>query len=396
MTEIKSLIERIHATAPKAMIAVAGAGSEAITWLLRVPGASRTILETRVPYGRRSMICWLGREPEQFVSSQTARDMAKAAYRRGLRLVEDDSPVVGVACTAAIATDRARRGDHRGYIATWDQNQWLQYGLVLTKGTRDRSGEEAVLSRLLLLALAHSFGIEADLELGLIGMEHPQHSATAHPPPVQRLISGDVGHLVVYPDGRIIPEEPLDAKPLDAKTSDADGSGKNSLRVIFPGSFSPLHQGHQTLAGVVANMLGAAVFYEISVTNVDKPPLEETEVLGRVGQFRGNGKVLLTRAETFYQKARLFPNSTFVVGWDTAMRLVDPRYYGGSETNMLTSLAEMWAWGSRFLVAGREHQGRFMGLADVPIPPGFYPIFQGIPESSFRVDLSSTQLRAQG
>jgi hypothetical protein len=104
----------------------------------------------------------------------------------------------------------------------------------------------------------------------------------------------------------------------------------------------------------------------------------------------------LTRAETFYQKARLFPGSTFLVGWDTAVRLVDPRYYNGSEAGMLAALADMWAWGSRFLVAGRLHQGKFMGLADVPVPQGFLPIFQAIPESSFRVDLSSTELRAGG
>lgn len=386
MNEITSLIEKIHATPHKSVITVAGAGTQAIAWLLGVSGASRTILETMVPYGRLSMIDLLGSEPEQYVSAQTARDMAKAAYRRGLKLREDDSPVVGVACTATIATDRAKRGDHRCFIATWDDGQVLQYDLILEKGARDRAGEEELVSRLLLQALAQSFGIEADLQLGLTSEERPQHEIIAHPPRLQRLISGDVGRLMVYPDGRMVSEESLDKK---------ESIDKNFRGVLFPGSFSPLHQGHRTLARVVSEMLNAEVVFEISVTNVDKPPLEESEILRRVGQFQGNGRVVLTRAETFYKKTQLFPGFTFVVGWDTAVRLVDPRYYGGSEADMLTALAAMWASGSRFLVAGRQDKGRFKGLADVAIPHGFHPIFQAIPESSFRVDISSTELRDQ-
>lgn len=378
MNEIISVIEKIHATPNKAVIAVAGAGSQAMAWLLGVSGASRTILETIVPYGRLSMIDLLGNEPEQYVSAMTAQDMAKAAYQRGMRLREDDSPVTGVACTATIATDRTKRGEHRAFIATWDDNQLRQYDLVLEKGARDRAGEEELVSRFLLQTLAQSFEVEVELPLGLTGNENPQHDSVLHPSPVQRLITGEIVSLTVHSDGRMVPDEHFD---------------KCAPRVLFPGSFSPLHHGHLTLAQVVSKMLNAEVILEISVTNVDKPPLDETEILKRVGQFLGNGKVLLSRAETFHKKSQLFPGSTFVVGWDTAVRLVDPKYYNGNETSMLTALAEMWASGCRFLVAGRVDGNRFKGLSEVPVPQGFHPIFQAIPESGFRVDVSSTELR---
>ena len=65
----------------------------------------------------------------------------------------------------------------------------------------------------------------------------------------------------------------------------------------------------------------------------------------------------LTGAPTFHRKARLFPGTAFVIGWDTAVRLVDPRYYGDSEDAMLGALADMWSRGCRFLVAGRQHDG---------------------------------------
>ena len=93
--DIRTLIEGIHATPEQAVVALAGAGSEALAWLLSVPGASRTLLEALVPYGRKSMIGFLGHEPEQYVSQENARDMAKAAYERALNLREGDEPALG-------------------------------------------------------------------------------------------------------------------------------------------------------------------------------------------------------------------------------------------------------------------------------------------------------------
>jgi hypothetical protein len=146
---------------------------------------------------------------------------------------------------------------------------------------------------------------------------------------------------------------------------------------------------------VAAELLGTEVAFELSVINVDKPPLEEAEVRGRLAQFRGPGRVLLTRAETFHKKGTLFPGCVFVMGWDTATRLVDPRYYGGPEGAMLRVLAEMGAAGCRFLVAGRREGSSFHTLADVPVPPGYENLFQAIPEARFRADVSSTELRGE-
>lgn len=64
--------------------------------------------------------------------------------------------------------------------------------------------------------------------------------------------------------------------------------------------------------------------------------LSAEETARRVAQFRRVGlPLLVTRASLFTNKARLLPGACFVVGWDTAIRLVMPKYYDGSETNML-------------------------------------------------------------
>ena len=103
-----------------------------------------------------------------------------------------------------------------------------------------------------------------------------------------------------------------------------------------------------------------------------------------------------TEWETFEatQEARLLPGVTFVVGSDTAERIVHPRYYTDRTEDMLGALDEIARHGCRFLVAGRVNErGRFVTLAEVPLPARFADLFAQIPEERFRRDVSSTALR---
>jgi hypothetical protein len=54
----------------------------------------------------------------------------------------------------------------------------------------------------------------------------------------------------------------------------------------------------------------------------------------------------------------LFPSTTFVIGADTAERLVAPKYYGDDEARMHVALEEIANLGSSFLVAVRIDAAR--------------------------------------
>jgi len=105
--------------------------------------------------------------------------------------------------------------------------------------------------------------------------------------------------------------------------------------------------------------------------------------------------VVVTRTPTFVEKARLFGRCTFVIGYDTALRLFAAKYYEGGEAGMKKALAEMKKAGCRFLVAGRLHQGKYRTLESLDLPEEYREVFAPIPEEVFRADVSSTEIRVQ-
>lgn len=164
---------------------------------------------------------------------------------------------------------------------------------------------------------------------------------------------------------------------------------------LLSGSFNPLHHGHLALAAAAGRHLGVPVAFELSRANVDKPPLSDDEVARRVGQFRGVGPVWVTAAPTFAEKAQLFPGVAFVLGYDTAERLVDPRYCGGDPAARDAVLRGLLAAGCRVVVGGRVGpDGAFRVWDAGAAGEEFRGLFVPLTEADFRADVSSTALRA--
>src|SRR6185369_8956411 len=182
----RELIGRIHASPRKCVFAVTGGGPSAIAQLLSVPGGSRTVLEAVIPYSPESLAQWLGRAPEHFCSEETALAMAAVACQRAKSLCarsgETASEVLGVSCTAALVSDRPKKGDHRSFVAVQSADQTWSDSLVLEKGARDREAEESLVGQLVLAALARAAGITDAPPLALRPSETVfTHAAIADP-----------------------------------------------------------------------------------------------------------------------------------------------------------------------------------------------------------------------
>jgi hypothetical protein len=402
--EWRRLIEAIHDAPQKCVVVVTGGGASAISDLLVVPGGSRTVLEASVPCSSAALTAWLGRRPEQFCTEETALAMAAVAYERACRLAETDSSaapsssrgegstslppndtvplLAGIACTAALVSDRPKKGDHRCHVAVQTASATASASITLQKGGRDRAGEEQLVGRLILAQLARAAGIVESPPLELMPAESISTARADADSLLVELRTGRRALVWSLPEG--------------SWQGTLDGtSGFSPPRGVLCGAFNPLHHGHQELRRVAQERLGGVVYYELSLRNVDKPPLDYLTIDRRRMQFADH-PLALTMAPTFAEKARALPGVVFVVGVDTAERILQSRYYGESADALRHALICVRDQGCRFLVAGRKLADRFQTLDDLDVPPEFAGLFEAISAESFRADVSSTELRARG
>ena len=371
--DIWAQVEAVLHSGLRLAIATTGGGSELISWLLNHPGASRAIVEAQVPYSERALAAYLASLGPHRANEQTARDMAGRAFVRAASLAEPGPGCLGVGCSAALATSRLRRGADRGCIALRLEGAYRLYTLRFEKGAVARLEQEEVLSRLALEAIVEVCGGP------VAGAALPHYARLSRrtlslDDPLRLLFAGELDVVEMRPDGVLAPEV------------------ERGQRLLLSGSFNPLHEGHERLAAATGQLSGRRPSLELSIENVDKPPLQRSEVEQRLAQMRGRFPVVVTRAPTFVQKARLFGGCHFAIGYDTAVRLLQGRYYNEKERGVVAALKEFAAGGCRFWVAGRVDGDAYRTLADIDVPAQYADLFAPVP---FRMDISSTELRAQ-
>tara|TARA_Y100000591_G_scaffold299424_1_gene292103 strand:- start:1428 stop:2015 length:588 start_codon:yes stop_codon:yes gene_type:complete len=161
----------------------------------------------------------------------------------------------------------------------------------------------------------------------------------------------------------------------------------NSL--ILSGSFNPLHEGHVELLKASSKEFKKNPLFEISIKNVDKSEINFNDLMDRINQFRSLGKLVVTNSEKFEEKSKIFKESIFVIGYDTALRLVDNKYYNDDFRKSLKIIEKN---NCSFLVSGRFINKKYKKPNNINFE-GYDYLFNILSEEKFRIDISSTELR---
>ncbi len=354
--------------------------------------------------------------------------------------LDDFFHLIGVGCTASLVTNREKKGEYRVHVAVQTLRRTIVFSLQLIKDARTRCEEERLVADLILNAIettryvtltppdlsaepgktsekpnvppfplstsgqpiCHTFGVGTTddfplrqrIPLDLKEGETILGKQTIGSPPLVDLFFGKTW-AVLWQGGQILYYKLRKELPTTQPT--VFNPQAEFTQAIFPGSFNPIHKGHLEMIDIAEHRLGNRVALEISVQNIDKPPLDYIELeyrLAEIEKVHPGQAVWFTQTPLFEDKSQLFRESMFVVGTDTLRRFADLRFYHES-THQLHDVLRMIAYHNcRFLVFARKNRdGTTDSLETISIPDMLRSLCDEVPEDIFAMNISSSDLR---
>jgi hypothetical protein len=410
--DIYELVRQIHKynknNNKRFSFGITGGGISSFSLLFSQPGASSSILECVVPYACEATLEYTNSsEIKSWASFDTANRIAYSAFLQCNKLISASSDLsnkaVGIGATGNLVSNgNWKRGEQGIYISCKSDINMVNFHLNLYKGInpnpfRTRQEEDDLCGKLIVCVCAYECNI-LDKNSLLDFMTHngltAQDFLEISNDPIHELLNGKFNHLV--------------CKPLHNGTFEFTQDFGVGKLVMLPGSFNPLHTGHTNALVQSTNIVeGSTGMYELSITNATKPKLSYGEIISRLNNFRNQVfPILLTiDAPLFIKKAEKFPNTTFIIGIDTLLRLFDPQF--GEPEKTLSDFKRITTNGTRFIVFPRiiscanistdtlcisSDDPLTLNMVKDKIPSELYEFFMEITYNEF-MDISSSQLR---
>jgi len=344
---------------PQVMFVITGGGMGVVD-LVKVMGASKLIHTIHIPYDANEAIHFVtqniqlpltGKAKEvdfknvKHVSEEWATLLCEAG------LVEQEETCRVIAITAALTTNRYRKGENQAWIADGTNADNIKtYHLALSKLSEQdhqkffpgyvdwkRSSEDRQVTDFVFDLLFNTTPEEK--------IEEKYSSNKNFENSYKSLIEDQNEAFLCKMDGTII--------------SLKEYFSSTGLFDIIPGSFNPIHDTHREIFENIpkARLEKTKVCFEISVERIGKEFLTLEEMQSRVAQFQNYADVLITRAPRFIEKIGLLSSYTknihFHVGIDTISRMKTDYTSVGIQ-----------ALNAKFAVYYRFIDGKVRGLSD--------------------------------
>ena len=369
--------------------------AHAVGWFTMIPGASKSIVEIGVPYGKGAFINLLGYEPTSYVSQETALSLAEKAYLNS-QLYElldhkgeieqiEYKEVIGVGVTGALKTTYEKKGEHQAYICLMGDISYI-YHLKFKKDLRMREDEDFITSDIIIQLISNYIDGK---------------------PEISSLVNT---YLTNEDEIKLIKQFAIDDYMLDNVENQkikniinmANGKVYYNLNlksyIVLSGAFNPIHDGHIELIKSAAQKLGwdkSRIIFELSISNADKGLVDKNVYKKRVEAINSKGyNAMITKIPYFGDKNFYLTNGYFLLGADTFKRLLDKKYYENSYEFMIAKLSEFRKKNNKLIVASRydSANGKLSTLRDFTIPE---ILTDFVIELDFRMDISSSEIRNQ-
>jgi nicotinic acid mononucleotide adenylyltransferase len=348
------------------VLAITGGGTEAIGELLRHGGGSDTILEAMVPYSKESLHDLIGKKPDKYASAETAKDMAMSTYRRALLLdsrSEKPEPLkligIGVTCKLAKHGHEREGRQHELYFASQSYYKTTVSGVTFEE-KRSREEQESIAANYILDRIA---SLCDPKKYAMQDTQENDAGKRTHIQEDEAEANNETSELLL----RTL-ESINSGKNVPGKVN--LGNNPNKPGIIMSGSFNPCHKNHIEMAMIASGKYGMPVDFEISLANVDKPPIDYISLKERVDSVKAcmqdmrkgsAGNIYLSNSPLFADKALLFPGAIFLIGTDTLNRLFNVNYYREGE-DMQSLIDHFRKYNTKFLVFRRKDAEIFSGI----------------------------------